>query len=246
MKIAILTDIHGNLPALQGALKAIQQEGCDEIFHTGDAIGIGPYPAECLDLLLSTPHMHLITGNHDAWFANGLPTPRPSWMSDGELEHQQWIHSCLDPSLQKTVGSWPYLIQDVFEDIHVAFLHYALTESKKNFASIIKDPSPADLDELFTGLKSDIVFYGHQHSSSDIEGNARYVNPGSLGCHTVPIARFAILECQQPQYELRLCHIPYDDRDLFRQFEERRVPEHHFICQAFFGGRYPGTGAYIR
>lgn len=65
MKIAILTDVHGNLPALQVALRAIRREGADAIFHTGDAIGIGPFPAECLELLLSTPGMNLICGNHD-------------------------------------------------------------------------------------------------------------------------------------------------------------------------------------
>ena len=46
MKIAVLTDVHGNLPALQVALRAIRREGADAIFHTGDAIGIGPFPAE--------------------------------------------------------------------------------------------------------------------------------------------------------------------------------------------------------
>ena len=67
MKIAILTDVHGNLPALQVALRAIRREGADAIFHTGDAIGIGPFPAECLELLLSTSGMNLICGNHDAY-----------------------------------------------------------------------------------------------------------------------------------------------------------------------------------
>ncbi len=56
MKIAVLTDVHGNLPALQAALRGIRREGCDAIFHTGDSIGIGPYPAECLELLLNTPN----------------------------------------------------------------------------------------------------------------------------------------------------------------------------------------------
>ena len=51
MKIAVLTDVHGNLPALQATLRGIRREGCDAIFHTGDSIGIGPYPAECLDLI---------------------------------------------------------------------------------------------------------------------------------------------------------------------------------------------------
>lgn len=66
MKIAVFTGVHGNLPALQAALKAIWREDTDAIFHTGDAIGIGPIPAESLELLLSTSRVHLICGNHNS------------------------------------------------------------------------------------------------------------------------------------------------------------------------------------
>ncbi len=75
MKIAVLTDVHGNLPALQAVLRAIRREDADAIFRTGDAIGIGPFPAECLELLLSTSVVHLTCGNHDAWFSSGIPEP---------------------------------------------------------------------------------------------------------------------------------------------------------------------------
>ena len=239
MKIAVLTDIHGNLPALQAALKAIGQEGCDAIYHTGDSIGIGPYPAECLELLLNTPRMHLVMGNHDAWFAYGLPDPQPSWMSDGEVRHQQWVHSCIDTLLRTVVGEWPYLIQEVFEDIRVSFLHYGLTESGRNFARFHLDPEPADLDELYSSLNSDMVFYGHNHLKSDMVSKARYVNPGSLGCYTEPVARYAVLKCQEKRYELEVRHISYDDSALFHEFEHRDVPEREFIYRAFFGCRYP-------
>ena len=239
MKIAVLTDVHGNLPALQAALKAIGQEGCDAIYHTGDSIGIGPYPAECLELLLNTPRMHLVMGNHDAWFAYGLPDPQPSWMSDGEVRHQQWVHSRIDTSLRTVVGEWPYLIEEVFEDIRVSFLHYGLTESGRNFARFHLDPEPADLDELYSSLNSDVVFYGHNHSNSDMVSKARYVNPGSLGCYTEPVARYAVLKYQEKRYELEVRRISYDDSALFHEFVQRDVPEREFICRAFFGGRYP-------
>ena len=233
MKIAVLTDAHGNLPALQVALRAIRREGTDAIFHTGDAIGIGPFPAECLELLLSTPRMNLIRGNHDSYFSTGLPER----MSDGELKHQQWVHSCLDPSLRSTVREWPYLIQGVYEGVRISFLHYGLTESQIDFTSIIRNPRPIDLDKVFADIKSDLVFYGHDHSPSDLVGTARYVNPGSLGCHAEPIARFAILECENRSYELKMRQVPYDDSALFQQFERHDVPDRHFIYKAFFGGR---------
>ena len=237
MRIAVLTDAHGNLPALQVALAALRREGCDAIFHTGDAIGIGPCPAECLDLLLDTPRVRPVMGNHDAWFSFGLPDPRPSWMSDGELKHQRWVHSCLDPALRTVVGGWPYLIQEVCEGVRISFVHYGLRESQRGFVPAIKNPDSADLDGIFSSLKSDIVFYGHEHSASDLAGRARYVNPGSLGCHTEPIARFAMLTCRKNRYKLKMYRIPYDDRALFEQFERRAVPERDFIYQAFFGGK---------
>jgi len=239
MKIAVLTDVHGNLPALQVALAAIDREGADVIYHTGDAIGIGPFPAECLELLLSTARMKLICGNHDAWFSSGLPVPQPMWMSDGEVKHQQWIHSCLDPTLRGTIGAWPYLIQEVIEGVRLSFLHYGLAPSQQEFRSIISSPGAAELEEIFAGLQADLVFYGHDHATSDLQGIARYVNPGSLGCHTDPVARFAILECQSKSYALRMVGVPYNDDALFRQFESRDVPERHFIYEAFFGGRNP-------
>ena len=72
MRIAVFTDVHANLPALRAALEAIRARGCEAVFSTGDAIAIGPYPAECLDLLLGTPGIECVKGNHEAWLVNGL------------------------------------------------------------------------------------------------------------------------------------------------------------------------------
>ena len=71
MKIAAFSDVHGNLPALEAALAAIQAEGCEVIVHCGDAFVGGPHPEACLDRLLATPNLYLLMGNHDAWFADG-------------------------------------------------------------------------------------------------------------------------------------------------------------------------------
>jgi predicted phosphodiesterase len=77
VRIGVITDAHANLPALTAVLHALDTEGCDVIVHCGDAIGIGPHPAEVLTTLLERDGVHLLMGNHDAWFAHGLPEPRP-------------------------------------------------------------------------------------------------------------------------------------------------------------------------
>lgn len=136
MRVAVLTDVHGNLPALEAALRAIQADGCDFAVHTGDAIGIGPYPAECLDVLLGQSACRLVMGNHDEWFAFGLPSPRPTWMGEGELAHQRWVHAQIDAGLRSVVAGWPYKVREEIEGVRVAFGHDGLTDASPSFASL--------------------------------------------------------------------------------------------------------------
>ena len=60
---AIISDIHGNLEALQAVLKDIENQGVEEIYCLGDVVGYGPNPRECVDLVMSCKLVLL--GNHD-------------------------------------------------------------------------------------------------------------------------------------------------------------------------------------
>src|SRR5262245_14185039 len=116
-RIVVLTDIHGNLPALEAIIDQTKRIGYDALFHTGDAIGIGPYPGECLEILVSLANGYCLMGNHDAWFVNGLPQPQPEWMSDGEVQHQLWTHAAIASPLRYAVAQWPYELQQDFEGV---------------------------------------------------------------------------------------------------------------------------------
>jgi predicted phosphodiesterase len=233
MRIAVMTDVHANLPALQVALRGIGEQGCDIIYHSGDAIGIGPYPAECVDLLLNTRGMRCLMGNHDAWFAFGLPDP---WPYDPEgLVHQHWVHGLLDPALRAVVATWPAVMEEAPDNIGVTLLHYALKDAPGRFAPIVVDPGPADLDLLFTPYASSrLLFYGHHHPFSDLTGRVRYINPGSLGCHTAPLARYTLLETlPNGRYTLEHRAAPYDATPLLAEMDRRRVPGRDFIRRVF-------------
>lgn len=235
-RIAVITDVHANVLALDAALAAIAGADCDAIFHTGDAIGIGPYPAECLDRLLSTPDMHCLMGNHDELFAHGLPAPRPEWMSEGEEEHQRWTHAQLDPALRAAVAAWPWAIRAAYGPLAVSFQHYALDAAGRGLGPFIARPDAAAFDRAFPDDGSTLFFYGHDHQLSDLQGRARYINPGALGCHSAPLARFAILDIgDDGEYAVRHEAVPYDEAPLLRAFAEREVPERDFILRAFFG-----------
>jgi len=237
VRIAVFTDLHANLPALKAVLKAIRTEGCDAVFHTGDAIGIGPYPAEALELLLGVPNVHCVMGNHDAYLVNGLPEPRPSWMSEGEVEHQKWTHKQLGTELRTAIRQWPYVIEREFEGVSTAFLHYGSAPSGCDFVPTVRRPKAEDLDGVFERQTGRLIFYGHDHSNSEQRGRARYVNPGSLGCHREAVGRYCVVEFNGGSFRIYHRAVAYADAELFRAFEQREVPEREFIYRAFFGGR---------
>jgi predicted phosphodiesterase len=236
IKIGIITDAHANFPALKAALAALDQEGCDLVVHTGDAVGIGPHPAEVLERLINRPHTHLLMGNHDEWFAFGLPRPRPSWMSAEEMEHQHWTHDQLTATMQQAVATWPYSLDLAFRDIHTLFCHYRRADDGSGFTPIIKEPRAQDLDRLFSQTEAQFIFYGHHHPMSDLSGRARYINPGALGCNPEPQARFAILEVSDDaRPNLRFGSVPYDPHSMFHDFGRRGVPARETILRIFFG-----------
>ena len=236
MRIVVFTDVHANLPALNAALAAIDSQGYDLLVHTGDAIGIGPFPTECLERLLNLPRCRYVMGNHDAWFAEGLPSPQPSWMSDGEFAHHQWTHAQLDPVLRAKVNSWPYVITETIEAVTMSFLHYPLTTGN-SFLPILQQPTVAELGQAFAAYSGELIFYGHHHPFADMVGAARYINPGSLGCAATAHARYTVVDIHSGQWQVSHHKIPYDDAPLVTAFQERDVPERMLINKFFYGGR---------
>ncbi|HYH12432.1 MAG TPA: metallophosphoesterase family protein [Thermomicrobiales bacterium] len=232
--IAVITDVHANLPALEAALSEIDALGCDEIVHTGDAIGIGPFPAETLDRLLARPRIRFAMGNHDAWFSLGLPDNAPEWMDEGERRHHEWVHAQLPDDLRTVVESWPWAHTDEFRGVRALFTHYGHPDGHGGFAPIRRDPTGRDLDEVFGDAEVDVVFYGHHHPRCDLTGRARYINPGSLGCHTEPVARFAVLEVERDgAWSVAFHQAPYDPTPVLEALEARDVPDRELIRKGF-------------
>lgn len=236
-KIVVMTDVHANLPALQAAWHSIDREGYDLLVHTGDAIAIGPQPAECLDLLLGIPNSLFVRGNHDAYFVDGLPSPQPPWMSDGEVQHQQWTHARLAERHRRAIREWPYSQSMELDGVSITCLHYGLDESGSDFLPVIRQPNENDLDRIFGRYGAALVLYGHHHPFSEIQGAARYVNPGSLGCAVTAVARYSVVTCEHGTFSLSHRAIPYEDDSLQAAFVQRNVPEREFINKVFFGNR---------
>lgn len=238
LRIGVITDAHGNLPALRAALAALDDEGVDELYHTGDAVGIGPYPAECMDVLRNRPGMRLLMGNHDEWFAFGLPHPRAPWMSEGEEAHHHWVHAQLDPALRAEVAAWPYAWTVRHQGVEVELLHYPRNASTGAFLSPAELDDPAARAGVFGERRAAAVLFGHDHRRWDAGTRPRLVSPGALGCSATPHARYAVVELSDAGCEVHLRAVPYDAAELLAEFDARHVPERDFIRRTFM----PRTG----
>ena len=230
MKIVVFTDTHANLPALKALAREIRREGYDAAFHTGDAVGLGPWPAETIELLGEIPRLSLLTGNHDAWMCGGLPGGAERWLE----EHYAWLSGQVSRIHITAAAAWPYLTEHEFEGVRTAFVHYALSSCGRQVSLPISDHIPGDLDALLGKHSSLLVFHGHRHKASDLKGKVRYVNPGSLGCWHKPAARYAIVRFHKGKASIQPRAVPYDEAELLEGFAARKVPDYRRILSSYF------------
>jgi len=69
--VALISDVHGNLPALEAVVKKIDTFKPDQWVCLGDVVGYGPFPSECIDLIRSR-NIPTVMGNHDAGVSGNL------------------------------------------------------------------------------------------------------------------------------------------------------------------------------
>lgn len=212
-KIGVITDIHGNLAALNAVLALLDKEGCEEIIHTGDVVDIGPHSRECLELLLSRKDVTCLLGNHDRDFADNQTQVRN--LSHVPAEHKQQVFATLTDELRRRVKDFPVYVTRNCGGSKILFCHYAfypmpVAIDKYLFKTIDMYPTAESFDEMFADLDCDAVFFGHKHEPCDIRGKRLYVDVGSVGCHPEPKARAVIIEYDDTSWSYRRVSTPYD------------------------------------
>lgn len=235
IRIALLTDIHGNAPALRAALSAI--DAAPEIHHIyclGDGVSIGPDINEVLDLLRALPNLSMVRGNHEGYVLACRRGETPN-VGAGELEHQRWMAERITPAHTAWLEGLPFQLDAEYEGVRIRFCHYPLTEANR---FVPWRPELPSLEAHFATAPADVVCFGHFHEPTVQQGAQRlYVNLGSLGCCKRPVARYAILTLDAGQAQVELCEAPYDNRAFLASYDTLQVPERDFIRRIFHGGQ---------
>lgn len=208
--IALLYDVHGNLPALEAVLGDAGSAGVDSFLLGGDYALFGPCPAESVAALRKLEPATWIRGNVDRWSAN------PDQAPDDELT-QDAVAACraaLGIELVQELGSLP-------EQTVIAGTRYCHASPISDLRSFLPEPADDD-DELLEGSGERRVVFGHTHLQfrRTREDGVELINPGSVG---LPLdgdrrAAYAVVR-EDGSVELR--RVAYDHRASTAALHER-------------------------
>jgi calcineurin-like phosphoesterase family protein len=168
--LAVLYDIHANLPALEAVLADAAEHGAERHLLGGDYAGLGAWPVETVERLRSLFGAEWIRGNWERWLAHPEQTA-----DDGLIRHAvAWCRERLGVELVAELDRLP---EQVARD-GTRFCHASPVSDMRSFF-----PEPAeDEPELLAGVAEERLVFGHTHVQFRRWGDGvDLVNPGSVG-----------------------------------------------------------------
>lgn len=176
MKRAIISDIHGNLEALEAVLNDIQDRGVREIYCLGDMVGYGPNPRECVDYALG--FQQCVLGNHDQGALYD-----PEGFSSGAERAIFWTRDQLeqDPNVEQASRRWDFLCElprQIREGSQL-FVHGSARNPLNEYVFPEDIYNPRKLNRLFS-LIPGICFQGHTHVPGVFTETGRFLSPQDL------------------------------------------------------------------
>jgi putative phosphoesterase len=227
-RIAVITDIHGNLPALEASLDAIEQIGVDEVFCGGDLVGYGPHPNEVCALIQDRA-IPTIYGNYDYAIARDLDDCGCAYVTrhDRELGQRSvaWTLEHTDQAAKEFMRELPFDLHFPVGGRDVHLVH----GSPRKVNEYLFEDKPARLYERLAAAESDqVLVFGHTHKPwIHTYGGVLFVNCGSVGKPKDgdPRAAFAILEADdQAGVRASIERVPYDAEAVAREVEAAGLP----------------------
>jgi predicted phosphodiesterase len=216
MRVGFVSDIHGNLFALEAVLADLEQQHVDELVCLGD-ICFGPQAPECLARIrdLGCP---VIMGNWDSWSIEGFPrADDPIGLMLYEIG-AWWAKALTDEDRAFVRTFRPTLERSLDGDTRMLCYH----GSPHDFSDWIFATTPdAELEKMFDGFEAPVLVGGHTHLQMLRRfGGSVIVNPGSVGQpffqwwpKTVKVAHwseYGVIQYEGGHLTIDLRRVPFD------------------------------------
>lgn len=195
MKIAFLSDIHGNMPALQTCLKAVAEHGCDKIYCLGDTFGYFQDGQGCYEQL-SRLGTEFLAGNHEAMLLGKLQIGNRR----DDVYQLSAEGACLSLEARNALGRLlPYKLVTLVTGKRLLLVHGSPWDPLQGY--VYPDTDLRD----YGSLPYDYIFMGHTHRPFiRREAETYIVNTGSCGLprDIGNMASFAVYDCTLDRVEL--------------------------------------------
>jgi predicted phosphodiesterase len=220
-RLAVLSDIHGNLPALEAVLSDPNAFEVDHVIVTGDVISFGPFSRQTAELVIEKA-WSVIRGNNEFFLVDYKTTRAPAeWDDPVQFAPTAWLDKQFDRKLKTIIGSWPDALHLRFRDAPPLQVFHGTPDSP--WDSIYWTMPDEEVERQLSGVAANYVMCGHTHLPMDRQvGRWRIFNPGSVG---VPLdgifsASYMILEGDQQGWSPTFRRVPFDYGAVFEGFEK--------------------------
>jgi putative phosphoesterase len=224
VRLALISDIHGNLPALEAVLEALAREEVDEIVCLGD-VAVGPQPGETLDRVreLGCP---VVLGNWDDYFIRGFPS-HDTEIGRQLVEMGEWWADQLSTDQRAFIETFV----DELERPGLIAFH----GSPRSYEDFIYATTPdEELSQMLDGTRAPMLAGGHTHFAMvrHFDGTL-LVNPGSVGLpfakqervmRISPWAEYAIVDADEGHLSVDLRRTVFDVDSLLQLIRGSGMP----------------------
>ena len=229
MKIAIISDIHGNIDALESVLQDIEKEKCSKIFCLGDIAMAGPEPSTTISKihdLIQTKDFHIIQGNTDSMLSVFSFDTHNAILQVNEIMASAYLadSNLLNEEEKNFLKNLPEQEEIELFGIKILLVHGS---PRKNNENIYPNLSIETVEEMIKDTNADIIFCGHTHMPCGYQTNTNQtiVNVGSIGrpFSETPDSCYAIMDIDESTSKFTIKHkfVEYDVITASKKIEKR-------------------------
>jgi putative phosphoesterase len=226
-RVAVVTDIHGNLPALQAALARIDELDIETVYCGGDLVGYGPRPNEVCALIQERA-IPTIYGNYDYAIARDLDDCGCAYITERDQAlGRQSVAWTLEHTDDLSKSFMRDLRFDLSFDLGTRGVHLVHGSPRKVNEYLFEDKPARLYERLAAAEPADVLVFGHTHKPWVHEyGGVLFVNCGSVGKPKDgdPRGVFAILEATPDGVEVTIERVAYDADAVAEEVREAGLP----------------------